>query len=438
MADIERKLTLPPDCGSVLAAVSGGADSVCMLHLLVRRAEETGMRVCAAHYEHGIRGAEALRDAAFVERLCRGLGVELAVEHGDVPAYAAAHRLGTEEAARELRYKFLAAAAARMGCRYIATAHNADDNAETVVFNLARGSGMKGLCGIPPQRDGVIRPLLAVTRAEIEAYLAANALDHVEDSTNARDEYSRNLIRHAVMPPLRRINPGFAAACARTAELLRRDEDFIDGAVRRFLAEHFDGESVDAAALAALHPAVSSRAVRALWERSLDMAHVDALLALAGGEGLGYADLPGGRVRREQGRLYFTAQEKTAIEERAITPGETLDVPEAGIRLRSFFTVYTGEIYGLFKTYCFRCESIYGNVRCTGRQPGDRFSPAGRGCTKSLKSLFTERHMTQRQRDTTVVIRDEKGIAAVVGFGTDERCIPRAGDKILCIQIEKL
>lgn len=438
MADIERKLTLPPDCGSVLAAVSGGADSVCMLHLLVRRAEETGMRVCAAHYEHGIRGAEALRDAAFVERLCRGLGVELAVEHGDVPAYAAAHRLGTEEAARELRYKFLAAAAARMGCRYIATAHNADDNAETVVFNLTRGSGMKGLCGIPPQRDGVIRPLLAVTRAEIEAYLAANALDHVEDSTNARDEYSRNLIRHAVMPPLRRINPGFAAACARTAELLRRDEDFIDGAVRRFLAEHFDGESVDAAALAALHPAVSSRAVRALWERSLDMAHVDALLALAGGEGLGYADLPGGRVRREQGRLYFTAQEKTAIEERAITPGETLDVPEAGIRLRSFFTVYTGEIYGLFKTYCFRCESIYGNVRCTGRQPGDRFSPAGRGCTKSLKSLFTERHMTQRQRDTTVVIRDEKGIAAVVGFGTDERCIPRAGDKILCIQIEKL
>ncbi len=438
MADIERKLTLPPDCGSVLAAVSGGADSVCMLHLLVRRAEETGMRVCAAHYEHGIRGAEALRDAVFVERLCRGLGVELAVEHGDVPAYAAAHRLGTEEAARELRYKFLAAAAARMGCRYIATAHNADDNAETVVFNLARGSGMKGLCGIPPQRDGVIRPLLAVTRAEIEAYLAANALDHVEDSTNARDEYSRNLIRHAVMPPLRRINPGFAAACARTAELLRRDEDFIDGAVRRFLAEHFDGESVDAAALAALHPAVSSRAVRALWERSLDMAHVDALLALAGGEGLGYADLPGGRVRREQGRLYFTAQEKTAIEERAITPGETLDVPEAGIRLRSFFSVYTGEIYGLFKTYCFRCESIYGNVRCTGRQPGDRFSPAGRGCTKSLKSLFTERHMTQWQRDTTVVIRDEKGIAAVVGFGTDERCIPRAGDKILCIQIEKL
>lgn len=438
MADIERKLTLPPDCGSVLAAVSGGADSVCMLHLLVRRAEETGMRVCAAHYEHGIRGAEALRDAAFVERLCCELGVELAVEHGDVPAYAAAHRLGTEEAARELRYKFLAAAAARMGCRYIATAHNADDNAETVVFNLARGSGMKGLCGIPPQRDGVIRPLLAVTRAEIEAYLAANALDHVEDSTNARDEYSRNLIRHAVMPPLRRINPGFAAACARTAELLRRDEDFIDGAVRRFLAEHFDGESVDAAALAALHPAVSSRAVRALWERSLDMAHVDALLALAGGEGLGYADLPGGRVRREQGRLYFTAQEKTAIEERTLTPGETLDVPEAGIRLRSFFSVYTGEIYGLFKTYCFRCESIYGNVRCTGRQPGDRFSPAGRGCTKSLKSLFTERHMTQRQRDTTVVIRDEKGIAAVVGFGTDERCIPRAGDKILCIQIEKL
>ena len=100
MADIGKKLTLPEDCGSVLAAVSGGADSVCMLHLLVHRAEETGMRVCAAHYEHGIRGGESLRDAAFVAALCERLGVPLTVEHGDVPAYAAAQRLGTEEAAR--------------------------------------------------------------------------------------------------------------------------------------------------------------------------------------------------------------------------------------------------------------------------------------------------------------------------------------------------
>ncbi len=438
MADTEKKLTLPADCDSVLAAVSGGADSVCMLHLLVRRARETGMRVCAAHYEHGIRGAESLRDAAFVERLCGSLGVPLVIEHGDVPAYAAEHRLGTEEAARKLRYKFLADAAARMDCRYIATAHNADDNAETMLFNLARGSGTRGLGGIPAQRDNIIRPLIAVTRAEIEAYLAENALDHVEDSTNAQDEYSRNLIRHAVMPPLRRINPGFAAAAARTAELLRQDEDYFDNAVRRFLDECFDGESVACAALTALHPAVSSRAVRALWGRSLDMAHVDAVLALAAGEGLGYADLPGGRVRREQGRIYFKEPEKRTVTERALVAGELLDVPEAGLRLRTFFSVYTGEIYGLFKTYCLKCESIYGNVKCTGRQPGDRFSPAGRGCTKSLKSLFTERHMTQRQRDTTVVIRDDKGIAAVVGFGTDERCKPAAGDRVLCIEIENL
>lgn len=438
MADVEKKLTLPENCGSVLAAVSGGADSVCMLHLLVRRAEETGMRVCAAHYEHGIRGEESLRDAAFVAALCERLGVPLTVEHGDVPAYAAAQRLGTEEAARELRYKFLADAAARMDCRYIATAHNADDNAETVLFNLARGSGTKGLGGIPAQRGNIIRPLITVTRAEIEAYLAANALDHVEDSTNAQDEYSRNLIRHAVMPPLRWINPGFAAAIARTAGLLRQDEDYFASAVHRFLDESFDGESVECAALTALHPAVSSRAVRALWGKSLDMAHVDAVLALAAGEGLGYADLPGGRVRREQGRIYFKEPEKRTVTERVLVPGETLDVPEAGLRLRSFFSVYTGEIYGLFKTYCLRCESIYGNVKCTGRQPGDRFSPAGRGCTKSLKSLFTERHMTQRQRDTTVVIRDERGIAAVVGFGTDERCRPETGDRVLCIQIEKI
>ena len=240
------------------------------------------------------------------------------------------------------------------------------------------------------------------------------------------------------MPPLRRINPGFAAAIARTAGLLRQDEDYFASAVHRFLDESFDGESVDCAALTALHPAVSSRAVRALWGKSLDMAHVDAVLALAAGEGLGYADLPGGRVRREQGRIYFKEPEKRTVTERVLVPGKALDVPEAGLRLRSFFSVYTGEIYGLFKTYCLKCERIYGNVKCTGRQPGDRFSPAGRGCTKSLKSLFTERHMTQRQRDMTVVIRDERGIAAVVGFGTDERCRPETGDRVLCIQIEKI
>lgn len=433
---IFEKLCLPGGCRRVLCAVSGGADSVCLLHLLCAVSHEKGLEVYAAHYEHGIRGAESLRDADFVKELCAALDVELMVEHGDVPRYAAEKHTGTEEAARELRYAFLERAADAFGCDCIATAHNADDNAETMLFNLARGSGAKGLQGIPARRGRIIRPIIGVTRAEIEAYLASINAAHVEDSTNAADEYSRNRIRHRVMPELRRVNPGCAAAMARTAALLRQDDDFISAEASRFIDGNFDGESVDAAALCALHPAVSSRVVRALWPRALSQAHVDAVLALARGGGLGFADVPGGRVRREQGRVYFRTSDDAAVPERVITPGEILDVPEAGLRIRAFFSVYSEEIHGLFKTYCLRCESIYGNLRCTGRMPGDRFSPMGRGCTKSLKSLFTERHMTQRQRNATAVIRDDRGIAAVAGFGADERFRPQPGDRVLCIEIE--
>lgn len=434
---MEEKLILPEDAGRILCAVSGGADSVCLLYALAKLAPQRGFVLCAAHYEHGLRGEESLRDAAFVQQVCRSLGLELMVEHGDVPAYAAKNGLGTEEAARELRYDFLERAAKKLNCDYIATAHNADDNAETMLFNLARGTGGKGLQGIPYRRGNIIRPLLGVTRAEIETYLRDNAIEHVEDSSNALDDYSRNLIRHRVMPVLRDINPGFARAAARTAELLARDDDFITGTAREFIAREYDGESVSASAIAALHPAVASRVVRLLWDRTLGREHVSAVLALVNGGGLAYADVPGGRIRREQGRIYFAAAKAVEIPPRVIVPGEELHVPEAGVKISAYFTEYSEEIYCLFKNYCLKCESICGNLVCTGRQPGDKLSIASRGCTKSLKQLFTENHMTQRQRDMTVVLRDDKGVAAVAGFGADKRMKPQPGDRVLCIKIEK-
>lgn len=436
-----EKLILPEDAQRILCAVSGGADSVCLLHLLAALAPQRGFSLCAAHYEHGLRGEESLRDAEFVSELCRELQIELVTEHGDVPAYAAKHGMGTEEAARERRYDFLQRAAGAMHCDYIATAHNADDNAETMLFNLARGTGGKGLQGIPHWRGNIIRPLLHVTRAEIEQFLNENGIAHVEDSTNASDDYSRNLIRHRVMPVLRGINPSFAHAAARTAELLAQDDDFITGTAQEFIKREFDGDSVSARGLSRLHPAVSSRVVRLLWDKSLSRGHVEAVLALSHGSGLAYAAVPGGRVRREQGRLYFekaaaTVPERVSIPERPLIPGETLCVPEAGVKISAFFTEYSEEIYCLFKTYCLKCESIYGSLVCTGRRPGDRLSLAERGCTKTLKQLFTEKHMTQRERDMTVVLRDDKGVVAALGLGVDKRVRPQPGDTVLCIKIE--
>ena len=155
---------LPPE-GRVLCAVSGGADSMALLHMLLAR---PGLTVCAAHFEHGLRGEASLADAAFVETWCRERGVPCLVGHGDTRRHAAAQRLGIEEAARELRYRFLEEAADSLGCAVIATAHNADDNAETLLLHLLRGSGAEGLRGIPPRRGRIIRPLLDMTRREIE------------------------------------------------------------------------------------------------------------------------------------------------------------------------------------------------------------------------------------------------------------------------------
>ena len=432
----EKQDMLPPGT-RVLCAVSGGADSMCLLHLLKNREAELEIQVFAAHYEHGLRGEESLRDCAFVENWCRENGVPCKSAHGDVRAYAREKGMGTEEAARELRYEFLQKTAAELGCARIATAHNAEDNAETLLLNLCRGSGAAGLRGIPPVRGNIIRPLLGCTRAEIEEYLLENRVPHVEDSSNGEDEYSRNLIRHRVTPVLREINPAFSRAALRTSELMRRDEDCLSMMAENFIKENFDGKSLPLTKLRALHPAVAGRVFRRLCPKTLSLAQTDSLIKLAAGDGLAFADLPGIRLRREQGRLYFGGEESGALPERAIIPGTVTRIPEAGLVISARIEEFSEEINSKFKTYLFKCESICGNITCDSRRPGDKIRPAGRNCTKSLKSLFLEAKMTQREKNLTPVIRDEKGVIAVFGLALDRRVVPKPGDKVLRLDIEK-
>lgn len=435
--DIGKERELLPRGTRLLCAVSGGADSMCLLHLMKSRAAELEIQVFAAHYEHGLRGEESLRDCAFVENWCREKGILCVSAHGDVRAFAKEKGMGLEEAARELRYAFLQKTAAALGCTRIATAHNADDNAETLLFNLCRGSGAAGLRGIPPARGNIIRPLLRCTRAEIEDYLRENHVPHVEDSSNAGEEYSRNRIRHRVTPVLREINPAFSMAALRTAELMRRDEDCLSAMAEAFIRENFDGESLPLAKLRALHPAVAGRVFRRLCPETLSLEQVDGLLEKTAGSELAFADLPGIRLRFEQGRLYFGQREKTLLSERVIAPGTVTHIPEAGLKIRAGIEIFPEEIHSKFKTYLFKCESICGNITCDSRRPGDKISPVGRNCTKSLKNLFLEAGMTQRERDLTPVIRDEKGVIAVCGLAVDRRCEAKPGDKVLRLDIER-
>ena len=336
--------------GKVLCAVSGGADSVYLLHRCLEGAAGHGYAVCAAHYDHGLRGEESARDSRFVADMCRGLGVECLTGRGDVRSYARERRLGTEEAARELRYAFLQEAAGKMGAQLIATAHNAGDNAETMLLALARGAGLRGLGGIPPRRGNIVRPMLAVTRAEVEEYLAARGIAHVEDSTNALDDYARNRLRHHVLPLLRELNPRFDTAAARAAALLRADEDFLESLARDFLRENADENGLSAAALAAAPRSVASRAVRILAPCALSEAHVDAVLALAEGEGAAFADVPGARCARQNGRLRFFTSLPGAIEPRVLRAGEEFALPESGLYVKCSDSVYSGEINRSFNT----------------------------------------------------------------------------------------
>lgn len=185
---------------SVLAAVSGGADSVCLLLLLHEMAAELGIKVFAFHMNHGIRGAEADRDERFVMELCERLNIPLTVAHEKVEEYAAERGLSGEEAGRILRYHHLGETAEKYQCAKIAVAHHEDDDAETVLLNLFRGSGLAGLSGIRPVRENIIRPLLCVSRKEIEEYLNEQELSWCEDSTNKENDYTRNKIRNELLP----------------------------------------------------------------------------------------------------------------------------------------------------------------------------------------------------------------------------------------------
>ncbi|MCL2048680.1 MAG: tRNA lysidine(34) synthetase TilS [Defluviitaleaceae bacterium] len=211
----------------IVVGISGGADSVALLHIL----HSDGNDVAAVHVNHNLRGAESDGDEAFVRALCERLGVPLRVVSVNVRRLAEQYKLGVEEAARKLRYEALETARRELNAEKIAVGHTADDNAETVIMNLCRGAGLKGLCGIPPENGRIIRPLLKKSRAEIEEYLLLHGLEYIHDTSNFSNEFLRNRIRNIIMPALEKeVGANVKAIIAKNTELLRDDEDFLSAA----------------------------------------------------------------------------------------------------------------------------------------------------------------------------------------------------------------
>ena len=253
----------------VLCAVSGGADSMCLLAQMLSLAAQTGFTVLCAHFDHRQRGEESKRDADFVRAYCAEHAVACFVE-----AYEGGRR--DEAALRQARYAFLRRTAAEQNCRWIATAHTADDQLETMLLNLARGSGLRGMTGITPVQGDLLRPMLDTTRADVEDYLREHQIPHVEDSSNASDDYARNRLRRTAVPAMQSVNAQAVRHAAETASLLREDADYLDSLAGEALSGE-DAAGVSLETLRSLPRPIRARVFRLRFGAGLAKQHIDAL-----------------------------------------------------------------------------------------------------------------------------------------------------------------
>lgn len=396
-----------------MCAVSGGVDSMCLLDTVLRWAAERDARVLAAHFNHQLRGAAADRDETFVREYCAARGVPFFAGRGETAALAARDGLSVEEAARRLRYAFLEETARREGAAVL-TAHHADDNAETMLLNLCRGTGSAGL-GIPPVRGNVYRPFLALTRRELEEYAAARGLPHVEDETNGTDAAARNLLRHRVLPVLREINPRAAENMARAAGLLAADSAALDAAALALADTAWagpEGLRLDWTALRAAPESVRGRAVRMLMERlcgrrrDLSAVHVRAALELKPGASCA---LPYGMTAKNSGGALELFRLPPVPEPVELPPGGTVR-----------FGAWRVALDAAGPPGAFSCRvRLDGAAQVTAWRPDDRMTLPGSRGSRSLKRLFADAGIPPEERDRTPVLRIGGRAAAVPGLGAE-------------------
>lgn len=420
---------LPPQ-GRVVVGFSGGPDSAALCHWLLGKVPRE--RLVLAHVNHQLRGEESFRDEAAARQFARQFGLRLALRRADVEALARAQGLGLEECGRQVRYEFFHSLAPAPEDR-ILTAHHAGDNLETVLLHLCRGSSLGGLCGIPYRRGKVLRPLLRATREEVEAYCRLYHLPTVTDSSNLSRDFARNKLRLEVVPLLRQLNPELSRAVSRMAESLSRDRDFLTGEARRLLEAARRPWGLEAQALTGAHPALEAAALELWWpgERPLEKKHLDALSrCLRQG---GQVDLPGGvRACCSQGVLSLEGPAGKKGFSLAVGLGETL-LPCGKTLLLEEKNLEEGaqapKIHNLLFKNALDYAIITGNLIARSRREGERFSPAGRGVTKSLKGIFQENKVPLPQRNRMVLLEWDGRAVFCEGAGPAEGFQVTAGTR---------
>jgi tRNA(Ile)-lysidine synthase len=426
-----RECALIPAGGKVLLGLSGGRDSVVLLYVLHALRERLSFALFAAHFNHRIR-AEADAEEDFVRDLCRKLGVKLMVGSADIPAVAQRDGLSLEVAARTERHGFFRQSLAELDCSRLALAHHQNDRAETVLLNLMRGSGADGLSAMPARDGNIIRPLIRVTRREIDAYCAEKGLEWREDASNADVSIPRNRIRRELLPYMEQyFNPSVVGALARTAEIIEADEAFFApfvGDVLSYAQEDAEGVKIPLAAIQGLHPAVSGRVIRAACalaglERDVESVHVrfaqDLLEVGDTGEG---ADIGQGfRIVRDAEALsvlYPSQLEVTAEVIPLVIPGDT---PTPWGTFHSAVLSARPEDWRRHsgRKQCFSAAKFPPGAVVRTRRPGDSFHPLGAPGSRKLKEYMIDRKIDRRRRDFIPLLCKGKRILWVAGYDMD-------------------
>lgn len=417
----------------VVVGVSGGADSLCLLFVLKEYMRQVDFDMMVVHVEHGIRGQESLEDAAFVEQICQKEGLPYRCVSCLVPEIAGREGLGLEEAARKVRYEAFEQIKSEFGADKVAVAHNKNDQAETMLFQMVRGSGLKGACGISPVRGCIIRPLLDVTREEIEGYLKGRKLTWRTDSTNHDLEYTRNCLRHRILPELiSEVNTKSVEHLALLGEELRRVQEYMEtsaeAAAEGFIKKENNGITVDIDEFRQQPEVLRGYLLKEALRRDgcslkdITRKHITQMEQLTEGQSGRQMDLPGGwAAGREFGKLRIWKKTEEDIFREIVRPeipGETVLKGESYV-FRVF--PYCGEnIPQKIYTKWFDYDKIGSDLVLRTRQPGDFLTVDSRGSRKKLKSYFIEEKISLRERRNVLLLAKGSEIIWVTGHRISE------------------
>lgn len=413
---IEKYKLITDDIKSVAVGFSGGADSVCLLDALTLFKDEYGIIIKAVHVNHNIRGEEAVNDEQFVKDFCKSRGIELLIYSVDVPLLAKQRKLGLEECGRQVRYECFDKA----GCDAVAVAHTLSDSIETMLFNLARGTGAKGLAGISPKREpNIIRPLIACTRKEIEAYCSVRSLSFVTDSTNLYDDYTRNHIRHNIVPMFEKINTDFESSFLRAMNSIREEDDFVQYCASDVLKQSECADGYKLSVFQNTEKAVLKKCLLEILKRRMhkppEAKHIDACYEMIM-SGYGKIELAKDLYIFVDGDIIsFCTAEKYDTEWKAYFKNNIADTP---------YGIFVLEAADNISNNSFDAGKIKETLYVSSRLPGDSFTFRKRGVTKSLKKLFNELKIPVSKRNAVVVLHDGGNVVWVEDIGVNAEYIP--------------